>query len=69
MPEKISIAAISQPQPVAGPWSIHHSHATAASAAIPTAAMISPSTVATRSGNTEKLIHALSHSRTNRRNV
>ena len=33
---------------------------------MPTAAMISPSTVATRSGRTEKLIHALSHSRSNR---
>ena len=59
-----------QPAPAVGrPAIVNHSQTTTPSASTPAAAMTSPSTVATRSGSTEKFTHALSHSRTSRRSV
>ena len=69
VPENTSTVAITQPQPYAGPRSVTHSQTTPANAARPASAVSRPMKVATRSGSSEKLSHALSHSRTSRRSV
>ena len=62
-PEKVSKAAISDPQPKAGPRSFNHQKKTTPIAANPASAMTSPNTVAKRSGMTEKLTKVLVQSR------